>query len=329
MRRKSPTELSHSFGRSPTAIACIALLLLVAVIATVGCGDDQPTRGCTPSAESGGLWLRVLDGQTGLPATCGATIQITEATYTDSLRAANCDQPDSTQPEWIPGADDRPGVYDLVVKKERYRDWTRSGVVVKKDPGFCHARAVRLEAHLEPVPSGDDPLNRVRFHGAQYFCSDPDCRVKGAIGESVTCFLEIAFDCPSGERFAFRIQAPSNCRDSLIAVGTVAASGHAWDMVSVLLPGATSFSLSGLTVDGLSVTWIQVAADSASFAGYGYIQLEREIAVVCADSVWIGGRFATYGDPEYEKWYESYCEPGYYFPEQTIWFACMNGKIEI
>lgn len=114
--------LSGSCGRgSPTAgppkVAVLLLTYLaLSVILLPGCTDDCPTRGCTPSWEAG-LWVRVLDAETGLSAACGAVAWATEGAYVDTLRASGCSMPESLQTGIMSGVHERPKVYEVHVEK--------------------------------------------------------------------------------------------------------------------------------------------------------------------------------------------------------------------
>jgi len=44
---------------------------------------------------------------------------------------------------------ERAGTYTLTLYKERYFDWTRSGIVVERDE--CHVMTVRLQAEMHPL----------------------------------------------------------------------------------------------------------------------------------------------------------------------------------
>jgi hypothetical protein len=177
--------------------------------------------------------------------------------------------------------------------------------------------------------TGVDPeLNMVQFHGGTYRCSGVECSVAGAEGGPPSYGLRIALEMESGTRFGFSIQAPDDCIDSLLTKGTHTATGGAGDVIRTFLPGRASFSMTGLTAEDLEITWGEVSTTSTGFSGAGYVYIKREIRFVCADSVWIGGRFVKPGDPEYEDYYETYCAPDFYYPEQKIGFVCEDGRID-
>jgi hypothetical protein len=42
------------------------------------------------------------------------------------------------------------GAYTVVIRKEGYRDWTRTGLLIPRIEG-CHSRGITLDAVLEPI----------------------------------------------------------------------------------------------------------------------------------------------------------------------------------
>ncbi len=127
-------------------LTCLALAMCL----LSHCGNDCPTQGCTPSWEAG-LWVRVLDAETGIAAACGAIAWASEGAYTDTLRTSGCDLPDSIQTGIMTGLYERPGIYDVHVEKAGYHSWHRADVKVIKKKCDCHVRRTTLEARLEPL----------------------------------------------------------------------------------------------------------------------------------------------------------------------------------
>ena len=74
-----------------------------------------------------GFAVTAVDGASGAPAAAGATLVARSGAYADSMTATRDD-------EVLYGADDRPGRYDLTVRKPGYREWARAGLVV---PATC------------------------------------------------------------------------------------------------------------------------------------------------------------------------------------------------
>ena len=97
-----------------------------------------------------GLIVHVHDGQTGLYAASGSTVVARSGTYADSLRVATT-AADSVA-VWL--ADNRPGTYDVVVRKAGYLDWTQTGVVVVPGAAPCPqlVTTTNVDARLQRGP---------------------------------------------------------------------------------------------------------------------------------------------------------------------------------
>ena len=120
------------------------LSLVFLCLSFFGC-DDGPTF-CTASSEPG-ISIRVLDAETGLPATCGLQGWLISGAYSEALEPrVNCSDPDSLQYPVVFGAYERAGVYSIILLKDGYQNWSRSGIVV--EAGDCHVQKVSIEANL-------------------------------------------------------------------------------------------------------------------------------------------------------------------------------------
>jgi len=97
-----------------------------------------------------GLWVTVVDANTGLGAACGALAWIVEGSYIDTLRVTGCDWPDSLRPWTFDGAIERPGTYEIFILKQGYHMWHISNVVVVRKKCACHVTTTKVEARLEP-----------------------------------------------------------------------------------------------------------------------------------------------------------------------------------
>lgn len=92
-----------------------------------------------------GLNVQVQDSLTGAWIAAGATLIAREGTFVDSVTApANRPHEDKFP---LQAAGERPGTYDLLVRREGYRPWSRSGVRVRG--GKCHVERVNLIARLQ------------------------------------------------------------------------------------------------------------------------------------------------------------------------------------
>jgi 6,7-dimethyl-8-ribityllumazine synthase len=94
-----------------------------------------------------GLVVEVRDATTSEPAAFGARGEIRDGSYVEMLQVEGGGTVDPATALRLVGAWERPGVYSVVVRKEGYRDWTVSGVLVEADA--CHVLRVTLRAALE------------------------------------------------------------------------------------------------------------------------------------------------------------------------------------
>lgn len=88
--------------------------------------------------------VEVRDAVTGAPAALGATGSIRDGDVVHELQML--DPSEALYLTTYGGA----GMYDVLIQKEGYRDWTRPRVQVR-DRGCGQLETVRLEAQLEPA----------------------------------------------------------------------------------------------------------------------------------------------------------------------------------
>lgn len=94
-----------------------------------------------------GIVVEVRDATTTDPAAFGAQGEIRDGSYVEALEVEGGGSVGPGVALRLTGAWERPGVYSVVVRKEGYRDWTTSGVLV--EPDVCHVHGVTLQAALE------------------------------------------------------------------------------------------------------------------------------------------------------------------------------------
>ncbi len=164
-------------------------------------------------------------------------------------------------------------------------------------------------------------FGEVNFHGQEYIFPYFECSVNSTDGEPLQYILSIRLENDQNQKLQFKIQDPDNDPFGLLTEGEHFATGQHWDSVSNGI-SSSHFTIGGLTENQMSIVWEEIEVDEFTFSGRGYIQIKQRLELVCADSIWIGGEFAYPGDPEYDHYYSTYCEPGYYYPEQKIWFHC-------
>ncbi|HEX5724585.1 MAG TPA: hypothetical protein VFX98_03920 [Longimicrobiaceae bacterium] len=118
--------------------AAAALLMLGAA----ACSDDSLGTICLgyvhPSVE-----VTAQDSVTGQIVTPGASLIIREGAFVDSVMAP----PPVTS---IAAGSNRPGTYQVTVRRPGYQVWRREGVRV--DDADCGVETVELVARLQPAP---------------------------------------------------------------------------------------------------------------------------------------------------------------------------------
>lgn len=89
--------------------------------------------------------VEVRDAATNAPAAEGATLTVRDGEYVDSRNGG----PGAPPIPVLSAGAERAGTYQVTVRKEGYRDWTRENVRVKR-AGWCdELRSVQFTARLE------------------------------------------------------------------------------------------------------------------------------------------------------------------------------------
>lgn len=117
----------------PLAAALLPLL--------AACTDLLAGRECTTDVHPA-VSVEIRDARTGSLLTGPATAVARDGAFADSseVRAGESEARLALE---------RPGVYEVTVRKAGYREWTRTGVRARD--GECHVRTARLRAELEPA----------------------------------------------------------------------------------------------------------------------------------------------------------------------------------
>lgn len=89
--------------------------------------------------------VRVRDASTGAAAAFGATLVVRDGQYADSVTGMY-PGPDESQASFLGAAEERPGTYDVTVRRAGYQTWTRQGLVVKQ--GECAVDGITLDVQL-------------------------------------------------------------------------------------------------------------------------------------------------------------------------------------
>ena len=123
-----------------------ALFALLPSFLLFGCNSDSTDSGevCTAEAVPA-ISVSVIDDQTGDLISCGATLEIQDTGFEETVTNTDGDSCDNNAP--LEGAFERPGYYNLTVYKEGYEYWYEYNVEVP-DGDECHVETVDLEARL-------------------------------------------------------------------------------------------------------------------------------------------------------------------------------------
>jgi carboxypeptidase family protein len=94
-----------------------------------------------------GIELEVRDSRTGAPAAEGAFAIARDGAYVDTLLVIGWGP--GGQPLLLGGVHERPGVYDVSLRKSGYRDWMVNGIELTRDE--CHIITRHVQVRLDPV----------------------------------------------------------------------------------------------------------------------------------------------------------------------------------
>lgn len=120
------------------------LCLLAALPLVLGaCDDFIGGRVCTAHVEPG-IVVTITDSASGEPRAADAVALARDGAFVDTLGPAHSRGGVLLSRQ---GAHERKGIYEVTVRVAGYRDWVRSGVLVR--PGECHVQRVELEAPLQ------------------------------------------------------------------------------------------------------------------------------------------------------------------------------------
>ncbi|HYD55176.1 MAG TPA: hypothetical protein VEA99_21245 [Gemmatimonadaceae bacterium] len=126
-------------------------MLPLALLAFAGCDFPFASGACTASVEPA-IVVEIRDARNGAPLAGLAAGVVRDGAYVDSLRPAGFTDVNDPIGSMISrqAASERPGTYDVEVRRDGFRPWTRTGVRARR--GECHVETQRLNAALEPLP---------------------------------------------------------------------------------------------------------------------------------------------------------------------------------
>ena len=119
------------------------LLPLALLLALGACGEFFGGQLCTAHMAPG-ITVTITDSVSAEPRADDAVALAREGAFVDTLGPAVAQGGVLISRQ---GAWERKGIYQVTVRAAGYRDWVRSGVIVR--PGDCHVQQVELHAPLQ------------------------------------------------------------------------------------------------------------------------------------------------------------------------------------
>ena len=117
-------------------VAPLALLPLLAA-----CANPLTGRECTTDVHPA-VSVQIHDARSAAVLAGPATAVARDGAFADTAEVEPGDS-------WARLALERPGTYEVTVRRAGYREWTRTGV--RAEDGECHVRTATLRAELEPA----------------------------------------------------------------------------------------------------------------------------------------------------------------------------------
>ena len=124
----------------------LAVLLIGATAATAVAACDLLTPDLCDTGIAYGVTVEVVDSATGQPAAFGASGWVRDGQYVDSLQIVGFAGGDSLSASLLAAAEERPGTYEVFVRKPGYLDWRLPGVFARD--GECGVSTARVVARL-------------------------------------------------------------------------------------------------------------------------------------------------------------------------------------
>lgn len=127
--------------------AGLGAVLVSALLAVAGCGNDPIAFACTDEARPS-VMVIVLDSVSGIGLAAGATVVLQDGTYSDSAVSGTGFPMPGDSAFYATNTYERVGTYTVRVRRPGYALWQRQDVRVTKDR--CHVVTVRVRARLQP-----------------------------------------------------------------------------------------------------------------------------------------------------------------------------------
>jgi hypothetical protein len=134
----------------PQTVRTLAIAALtVAPLLAAGCGEATLSGVGCPEIARASIAVTVEDSITAAPIAAGATLIIRDGAFVDS---ASYPVGQLNANEWAlatPNSFERPGTYDVTVRRDGYLQWDREDVEVRMTD--CGVAPVVLRARLQPA----------------------------------------------------------------------------------------------------------------------------------------------------------------------------------
>lgn len=128
---------------------CLILVLSVAVSACDSLSDESVL---CPDVITHAVEVEIRNAETGAPEAENASGRLTDGDYVDTMEpAVRTEYQGEVVLVSLRGAEERAGTYDVLIEKQGFEPWTRTGV--EPGVGECGVETERLEAALVPLRS--------------------------------------------------------------------------------------------------------------------------------------------------------------------------------
>ena len=128
----------------------IGLAIVIATVAScraVSVGEVDTTSTCPVTDALAPFAFRVSVRDSSTSEWLSAMVRVNDGAFSATLIPGPSAR--GGNPDGYYGVQDRPGTYTVTVTSAGYREWQRTGVVVKRGTG-CHVEPVALPALLQP-----------------------------------------------------------------------------------------------------------------------------------------------------------------------------------
>ncbi len=167
----------------------------------------------------------------------------------------------------------------------------------------------------------------ISYNGKQYSFTQSDCRINGEYvdGKSGPVNWQMGIDFSGndvGQSFDFSVP---NVNSSGSGIYLQTKTNVAKQGVKIDESNKSANGYSTGIFNNISFVWDNINSNSSTFSGNGYIKFESDVKPfedVCSGKQKVNGQVLNSSSPDYKN----FC-PTPVFPAQTIYFSCLNGKL--